>query len=265
MICEEYRCLLIGLETLSLLNAEVHDYYRNRNLIRGIEIPVDNYELTKKSRLLLSVKGSSTTQMTFTNLNLQLLKISDTICTSAEAGLMPGWTIAGLETELLRREKNCTKHYTKLSRDDSQLAPHQGSHGILNCYINYLLHLLFLPDLQRYLDGEITPETKISQLKCMSFAKASLRSFNLLAENMQFKSYAWYIRGLGSYYAEQSAYTLTKGLEKLQGENQEKEVRSILKRTLGTFSTLSDRSIFSARGAFILEHYVCLGHPDAIT
>ncbi|KAJ6093822.1 hypothetical protein N7499_003153 [Penicillium canescens] len=240
-VCEEYRCILVSLKALFMLNAEMHDYYRNPVLTQGAA------EL-------------SPMETTFTMLNSQLLKISDTICVSAEHGLMSECTLAVLETELDRMEKVCSELNTKLGGPGSQSISHQGGYGILHCYINYLLHLLFLPYLQRYLDGETTPETRLSALKCIAFAKATLRVFNLLAGSMQSKSYAWYMRGLGSYYAEQSAYTLIRGAAGLQGGKEDQEVEPLLNRTLEIFSKLSERSIFSARGAFILE-YRCMRQP----
>ncbi|KAK4960683.1 hypothetical protein LTR66_012943 [Elasticomyces elasticus] len=251
--CEEYRCLLTGMKTLSLLNAQVHDYYRNQDLIQDLFPPADIYKSAGEANLSLGVEESPP-QMTFTIMHLQLLEISHTITMSAEIGLKSEWSLRGLETELFRMEKHCSEVYANLGQSDSQLGSHQGSHGILHCYINYLVHLLFLPDLDRYLDGEITPETRISRSKCITFAKASLRNFNLLAENMQLKSYAWYIRGVGSYYAERSAYALTRCLAGFEEEDQDEETRHILNHTLGIFSALLDRSIFSARGAFLLEH-----------
>ncbi|KAJ5277478.1 hypothetical protein N7534_003566 [Penicillium rubens] len=230
MVCAEYRQLLIGLKMLFLLNAQMHDYYRNRDITQGIERRADIYKSTERPHLPISVEGSPTTQMTFTILNLQLLEISDKICVGTERGLMSEWSLAGLETELFRIEKQCSEIYTEVSESDSQLGSHPGIQGILHCYINYLLHLLFLPDLQRYLNGNIAPGTRISQLKCIVFANASLQCFNLLAEDMQSKSYGWYIRGLGSYYAEQSAYTLSRSRAALQENDQYQEVRSILKR-----------------------------------
>jgi hypothetical protein len=265
MVCEEYRQLLIGLKMLFLLNAQMHDYYRNRDITQGIEPRADIYESTERTHLPISVQGSPTTQITFTILNLHLLEISDRICVSAERGLMSEWNLAGLETELFRIEKQCSEIYTKVSEPDSQLGPHQCNQGILHCYINYLLHLLFLPDHQRYLDGDVAPGTRISQLKCIAFAKASLQCFNLLAENMQSKSYGWYIRGLGSYYAEQSAYTLTKSLAELQEDDQDQDTRTILSRTLEIFSALSDRSIFSTRGAFVIENQCMSRSSKAIS
>ncbi|KAJ6091095.1 hypothetical protein N7499_003246 [Penicillium canescens] len=240
-VCEEYRCILVSLKALFMLNAQMHDYYRNPVLTQGAA------EL-------------SPMETTFTMLNSQLLKISDTICVSAEHGLMSECTLAVLETELDRMEKVCSELNTKLGGPGSQSISHQGGYGILHCYINYLLHLLFLPYLQRYLDGETTPETRLSALKCIAFAKATLRVFNLLAGSMQSKSYAWYMRGLGSYYAEQSAYTLIRGAAGLQGGKEDQEVEPLLNRTLEIFSKLSARSIFSARGAFILE-YRCMPQP----
>ena len=250
---------------LFLLNAQVHDYYRNRDITQGIERRADIYKSTERPHLPISVEGSPTTQMTFTILNLQLLEISDKICVSAERGLRSEWSLAGLETELFRIEGQCSEIYTKVSESDSQIGSHPGSQGILHCYINYLLHLLFLPDLQRYLNGDIAPGTRISQLKCIAFAKASLQCFNLLAEDMQSKSYGWYIRGLGSYYAEQSAYTLSRSRAALQENDQYQEVRSILKRTLEIFSASSDRSIFSTRGAFVIENQCMSRSSKAIS
>ncbi|KAJ6091042.1 hypothetical protein N7499_002873 [Penicillium canescens] len=240
-VCEEYRCILVSLKAMFMLNAQMHDYYRNPVLTQGTA------ELSPR-------------ETTFTTLNSQLLKISDTICVSAERGLMSECTLAVLETELDRMEKACSELNTKLGGPGAQSISHQGGYDILHCYINYLLHLLFLPYLQRYLDGETTPETRLSALKCIAFAKATLRVFNVLAESMQSKSYAWYMRGLGSYYAEQSAYTLIRGAAGLQGEKEDQEFESLLNRTLEIFSKLSARSIFSARGAFILE-YRCMPQP----
>ncbi|KAK9846232.1 hypothetical protein MYU51_001969 [Penicillium brevicompactum] len=182
--CEEYRCLLTGMKTLSLLNAQVHDYYRNQDLIQDLFPPADIYKSAGEANLSLGVEESPP-QMTFTIMHLQLLEISHTITMSAEIGLKSEWSLRGLETELFRMEKHCSEVYANLGQSDSQLGSHQGSHGILHCYINYLVHLLFLPDLDRYLDGDMTPETKISQSKCITFAKASLRNFNFLAEDLQ--------------------------------------------------------------------------------
>ncbi|KAI3286512.1 hypothetical protein DTO002I6_8183 [Penicillium roqueforti] len=257
--CEEYRCLLTGMKTLSLLNAQVHDYYRSQDLIQDLLPPADIYQSTERANLPLSAEESPP-QMTFTILNLQLLEISHTISASTEIGMQSEWSLKCIEAELFRMEKHCSEVYANLSQSDSQLGAHQGSHDILDCYINYLLHFVFLTDLNRYLDGEITPETRISRSKCITFAKASLRNFNLLAENMQLKSYAWYIRGVGSYYAERSALTLTRCLAGFEEEDQDEEARRILNHTLGIFSALSDRSIFSARGAFILDNQ-CMPIP----
>ncbi|CAG8875815.1 unnamed protein product [Penicillium salamii] len=229
-VCEEYQCLLTDMKTLSLLNAQVHDYYHNQDLIQDLLPPADIYESTGRANLSLGVEESPP-QMTFTILNLQLLEISHTIFMSAEIGFKSEWSLDGLQTELFRMEKHCSEVYANLGHSDSQLGSHQGSHGILHCYINYLVHLLFLPDLDRYLDGDITPETRTSQQKCTIFAKASLRNFNLLAENMQCKSYAWYIRGVGSYYAERSALTLTRCLAGFEEEDQDEEARRILNHT----------------------------------
>ncbi|KAJ5300127.1 hypothetical protein N7508_007370 [Penicillium antarcticum] len=218
-VCEEYRCILVSLKALFMLNAQMHDYYRN---------PVLTQEYPEHSSLSTGAAELSPMETTFTMLNSQLLKISDTICVSAERGLMSECTLAVLETELDRMEKACSELNTKLGGPGSQSISHQGGYGILHCYINYLLRLLFLPYLQRYLDGETTPETRLSALKCIAFAKATLRVFNLLAESMQSKSYAWYMRGLGSYYAEQSAYTLIGGAAGLQGGKEDQEVESLL-------------------------------------
>ncbi|CAG7950025.1 unnamed protein product [Penicillium salamii] len=247
------------MKTLSLLNAQVHDYYRSQDLIQDLFPSADIYESTGRANLSLGVEELPP-QMTFTVLNLQLLEISHTISASTEIGMQSEWSLKCIEAELFRMKEHCSEVYANLSQSDSQLGAHQGSHDILDCYINYLLHLVFLPDLNRYLNGEITPETRISRSKCVTFAKASLRNFNLLAENMEFKSYAWYIRGVGSYYAERSAYALTRCLAGFQEGDQDEETRHILKHTLGIFSALSDRSIFSARGAFLLEHQ-CMSMP----
>jgi hypothetical protein len=191
----------------------MHDYYRKPELRQELQLLANT---GKQYREILSmsigVEGPSPTQMTFTYLTFQLSRISDTICLSAELALRSEWSVAALETKILSIEDHCSKLYTKSSRSDSQLvAPHVG-YGILNCYINYLLHLLFKPNLWQYLDRDIVPEAELSAFKCVAYAKASLRTFNHLAENMQPNTYAWYIRGLGSYYAEQSAYTLIRGL-----------------------------------------------------
>ncbi|CAG7948677.1 unnamed protein product [Penicillium salamii] len=259
IVSEEYRCLLTGMKTLSLLNAQVHDYYRNQDLIQDLLPPADIYESAGGANLSLGVEELPP-QMTFTILNLQLLEISHTISASTEIGMQSEWSLKCIEAELFRMEKHCSEVYAKLSQYDSQLGAHQGSHDILDCYINYLLHLVFLPDLNRYLDGEITPDTRISRSKCITFAKASLRNFNLLAEDMECKSYAWYIRGVGSYYAERSVLALTRCLAGFEEEDQDGEAKRILDHTLGIFSALSDRSIFSARGAFILDNQ-CMPIP----
>jgi hypothetical protein len=260
-VCEECRSLSIGLKTLFMLNGQMHDYYRNPELREQLQLLADTGKLSpENSRISMGVEGSSPAQMTFTHLKFQLLKISDTICLIAELGLRSEWSVAALEAEISLMEKHCSNLYTKSSGSGSQLvSPHMG-YGILHCYINYLLHLLFMPDLWQYLNGDIAPETELSAFKCMAFAKASLRTFNHLAENIQPNTYAWYIRGLGSYYAEQSASTLIRGATGLEGEKEDQEIRSLVERTLGIFSTLSDRSIFSTRGAFILE-YRCMPQP----
>ena len=256
--CEECRSLSIGLKTLFILNSQMHDYYSNPELRQELQLLADTGK-PENSSLSTGVEDSSPTQMTFTNLNFQFLRISDTICLSAERGLRSELSLAAHESEICLMETYCNELCTKFCESDSQLVVsqlvmHEGSYGLLHCHISYTLHLLFLPELWKYLDGDIGPETELSALKCMAFARSSLRTFNLLAENMQTGSYAWYIRGLGSYYAEQSAYTLIRGAAGLEEEKEDQEARSLVDRTLGIFSTLSDRSIFSTRGAFVLEH-----------
>ena len=103
MVCEEYRCLLISLKLLSflnvqvhksILNAQVHNYDRNRDLTQDIERLADTYESTGES---------PTTQMAFTIVNLQLLQVSDKI--SARAGVV--WRINVCLDHPKRVVRNC--------------------------------------------------------------------------------------------------------------------------------------------------------------
>ncbi|KAJ5751382.1 uncharacterized protein N7511_008347 [Penicillium nucicola] len=250
-VCKEFRAISIGLETLFIINAQMHDYYRNPELRQELQLLLDTAIETSE---LTAVEVLSPMQMTFTNLYFQLLKISETICSTTELGWRSDWSVSGLETEISRMEDCCSKLYIESNGAVLQsMSPHP-VFGILQCYINYVLHLLFLPDLENYLEGDIAVDTKLSAFKCIAFAKASLRTFNYLAENMQPNAYGWYIRGLGSYYAEQSAYSLARGAEELEGQEDAENCRSLVQRTLQIFSTLSGRSIFSARGASNLQH-----------
>lgn len=176
-VCEDCRSVSMGLKILFILNAHMHDYYRNPELRQELQLLTDTANESPESpNLSMGVEESFPTQMMFTDLSFQLSKISDTICLSAELDLRSEWSIAALETEILFMGEHCRKIYIESNGSDSQLMPFHVEYGILHCNINYLLHLLFVPDLWHYLEGHFAPDTVLSASKCIAYAEASLRT-----------------------------------------------------------------------------------------
>lgn len=109
---------------LSLLNTQIHDYYRNRDLTQDIKRLADTYKSTERSHLLISIEVSPTIQIIFTILSLQLLEISDIIFVSVKGGLISEYSLARVEIELHRIKKHCSEIYIKLGESNSEFAFH---------------------------------------------------------------------------------------------------------------------------------------------
>ncbi|KAJ5901454.1 hypothetical protein N7495_001982 [Penicillium taxi] len=232
IVCEEYSHLLIGLKALYILNTQIHDSNHHRDLTRY------------RSRLSPRAEVSSLTQMTFTILNFDLLIISDAICLEIEQDLVPEQKLAGFETKLKYMWQQCNKLYAEVNGSDLKLESHRVGHHLLRYHICYLMHLLFLPHLQRCLEGDIRPRTRSFSFKCTIFGMKTLQMFISLAMNKNCQQYARYIRCLGSYYAFRSADTVRGAYKKLQSREKQQEARFLLNRTYKIFSETPNRTPF---------------------
>ncbi|CAG8887474.1 unnamed protein product [Penicillium egyptiacum] len=213
MACEEHRILWIGLKMLCSMNFQVHGHCHDPEVSRSIRLltGIDYEKPVKVHNLSISTKASTLPEKTFTMLQFQVLKMSDTIAMSMQHDLLSEWTLPGVIGELSHMEKYYSELSTRLDGSDLQLGFWKGSFDILQYTVQYLLQRLYMPYLEKYLDGDTTPDSQSAAIKCIRCARATLRLFSSLTGNQHLKAFTWYFRGFGAYYAAMSRRTLDRG------------------------------------------------------
>ncbi|KAJ5628543.1 hypothetical protein N7490_010771, partial [Penicillium lividum] len=195
------------------------------------------------------------TQMTYLLLSFRLYKISTKICeTIFTYPQASRFTLTQLEAELMAVRDLCDTRY-QVDQDPLPVH-HQANLNILYSQIHQLLLLLLRPNLCRFIQGEITPETCESRAKCMASAKVSLSIFQTLLESSQFAPYRWYTSGLGSFNAFHAAVVLSVGLLNPENEAEFDDFKETLTKALDMFASLSIRSTFCSKAVPVVRQII---------
>ncbi|KAJ6109911.1 hypothetical protein N7486_002146 [Penicillium sp. IBT 16267x] len=260
---EERRRVWTGLMMLYTIHNASFGSLDQQLINQDVKMPadVDDIDLLTSPSAPTSEPSSSPsasrpTQMTYLLLSLRLYKISTRICeTIFTYPQASRFTTAQLEAELLTVRDLCDARYHS-DRQDPLPVHHQANLNILYSQIHQLLLLLLRPNLCRFIQGEITPETCESRSKCMASAKASLLIFQTLLESSQFAPYKWYTSGLGSFNAFHAAVVLAVGLLNPEYEAEFDEIKESLTKALDMFASLSVRSIFCSKAVPIVRQII---------
>ncbi|KAJ5824490.1 hypothetical protein N7447_006830 [Penicillium robsamsonii] len=257
---EERRRVWAGLMMLYTVQNTAFGSLDQQSLTRDVKMPadIDDVDLLTSP----SIKRPSPTpfprptQMTYLLLNFRLYRISSKICeTIFSYPNTSRFTTSHLEAEIISVREMVDARYTP-DTNKPLLVHHQANHHILYSQIHQLLLLLLRPNLCRYLQGEITPETCATRAKCIASAKASLSIFEILLETPSFKPYKWYTGGLGSFHAFHAAVTLAVILLIPEGQHEYEEIKEILDRALDMFASLSVRSVFCSKAVPIIRQMI---------
>lgn len=268
---EERRRVWTGLMMLYTIHNTSFGSLDQQFINQDVKMPadVDDIELLTSPSAPTSDPSSSPsasrpTQMTYLLLSFRLYKISTRICeTLFTYPQASRFTIAQLEAELLTVRDLCDARYQSDNQDPLPVH-HQANLNILYSQIHQLLLLLLRPNLCRFVQGEITPETCESRSKCMASAKASLSIFQTLLESSQFAPYKWYTSGLGSFNAFHGAVVLAVGLLNPENEAEFDEIKECLTKALDMFASLSVRSIFCSKAVPVVRQIMYVLPPIAL-
>lgn len=259
---EERRRVWTGLMMLYTIQNSSFGSMHQQSLAQDVKMPsdIDDIDLLTGGSISMASDHSASlchvppTQMTYLLLTFRLHKISTRICeTIFSYPQTPRYSVAQLEAEVLAVRDICNARYQIDSSQEALAVHHQANLNILYGQIHQLLLLLFRPSLCRYLQGEITAETRAARSKCMASAKASLSIFQTLFESKQFSPYKWYTSGLGSFHAFHAAVVLAVGLLSPDSQAEFKETKETLSKALDLFASLSVRSIFCSRAVPIVR------------
>ncbi|KAJ5920975.1 hypothetical protein N7466_009301 [Penicillium verhagenii] len=259
---EERRRVWAGLMMLYTIHNTSFGSLDQQLINQDVRMPadVDDIDLLTTPNITSDPSSSPSsnrpTQMTYLLLSHRLYKISTKICeTIFTYPQVSRFTIAQLEAELMSVRDLCDSRY---SLDNGEQLPvhHQANLNILYSQIHQLLLLLLRPNLCRFIQGEITPETCESRAKCMASAKASLAIFQTLLESSQFAPYKWYTSGLGSFNAFHAAVVLAVGLLNPENEAEFDEIKETLSKALDMFASLSVRSIFCSKAVPVVRQII---------
>lgn len=262
---EERRRVWAGLMILYTIQKTAFGSLVQDNLKQDVKMPadIDDVDLITSSNLTRPAPSTSPglTHMTHLCFSFRLYKISSQICeTIFSYPSTPRFTTSQLEAEITSVSEMVAARYTVDTMTPLPIH-HQANHHILHSQIQQLLLLLLRPGLCRYIQGEITPETCAIRTKCIASAKTLLSSFNTLFETPSFRSYKWYIGGLGSFYAFHAAVTLAVVLVIPEGQSEYDEIKDLLDRALDIFASLSVRSAFCGKGIPIVRRIMYVQVP----
>jgi hypothetical protein len=199
------------------------------------------------------------TQMTYLLLEYQLKKISLMICETLFT-FTPRFNVPHIETEILAVHETCDKRYQLNANGETLPAHHLANLNILYGHIHQLFLLVLRPNLCRYLQGEITPETCSARAKCATSAKATLAIYQSLHDLPQYSAYKWYNSGLGSFHAFHAAVVLCAILMGPDGQFEFTEIHDLLRGSLDAFAALSNRSNFCSKAVPVLRQLLFVAH-----
>ncbi|KAJ5752174.1 hypothetical protein N7520_009091 [Penicillium odoratum] len=259
---EERRRVWTGLMMLYTIQNTSFGSLDQQLLNQDVKMPadVDDIDLLTAPNAPTSDPSSTPsanrpTQMTYLLLSFRLYKISTKICeTIFTYPHASRFTLTQLEAELMAVRDLCDARY-QVDQDPLPVH-HQANLNILYSQIHQLLLLLLRPNLCRFIQGEITPETCESRAKCMASAKVSLTIFQTLLESSQFAPYKWYTSGLGSFNAFHAAVVLAVGLLNPENEAEFDDFKETLTKALDMFASLSVRSTFCSKAVPVVRQII---------
>lgn len=223
-----------------------------------VELPADieDDDLTLDKCNHLPGKDDAPTKMTYLLYKFRLYNLAFEICqltctdNHAKAD--------ALDVKISYEQQH---HFTRFaSRPLAELEPyHQAHYYILTIYTNHLTVLLHRPWLSdnRY---------KQSSCRCERAVTTILSNFEKLSSDPIFRSYRWYVDGLGSFYAFFSITTLLvlHGNGQLDGQSRPETMRLLL-RCVELLVSNASRSAVCSKAAAILEPAVQHLNPVVLT
>ncbi|KAB8270143.1 hypothetical protein BDV30DRAFT_241790 [Aspergillus minisclerotigenes] len=192
------------------------------------------------------------TQTTYLLLEYQLSKISSMICETLFT-FAPRFSISQIETEILAIHETCDKRYQLDASGETLPSHHLANLNTLYGHLHQLFLLSLRPNLCRYLQGEVTPETCSARAKCAASAKATLAIYQSLHDLPQYSTYKWYNSGLGSFHAFHAVVVLCAILMHPDSQFEFTETHDLLWRSLDAFAALSNRSNFCSKAVPVIR------------
>ncbi|OJJ00693.1 hypothetical protein ASPVEDRAFT_51822 [Aspergillus versicolor CBS 583.65] len=223
-----------------------------------VELPADieDDDLTLDTYRNLPSKGDAPTKMTYLLYKFRLYNLAFEICQLTSPDDRAKADALGAK---ISYEQQC--HFTRFtSRPLAELEPyHQAHYYILANYTNHLTVLLHRPWLSdnRY---------KQSSDRCEHAATIILSNFEKLYSEPIFRSYRWYVDGLGSFYAFFSITTLLvlHGNGQLDGQARPETIILLL-RCVELLVNNASRSAVCSKAAAVLEPVVQHLNPVDLT
>lgn len=267
---EERRRSWAGLMMLYTIHNSSFGSLDQSMISQDVKMPIDVDDvdlltgsgLPSTSEPTSSPSTSRPTQMTYLLLSTRLYKISNRICETIFTFPQSRFSSSQLESELFAIREICDARYQD-SGDGQESLPthHQANLHILHSHIDQLFLLLLRPSLCRFLQGEVTTETRTARARCMAVAKESLSVFQTMLESPQFAPYKWYTSGLGSFHAFHAAVVLAVGLINPESQAEFDQMKELLCKALDLFAALSIRSIFCSKAVPVVRQIMYVSYP----
>ncbi|KAL4953342.1 hypothetical protein BDW69DRAFT_165512 [Aspergillus filifer] len=148
----------------------------------------------------VSEPGAPPTKMTYLLYKFRLYNLAFDICQLSHSARADSATISALERRIAY-EQQC--HSTRFAgTQNMELEPyHQAHYYILANYTNLLTLLLYRPFLPTTASEVNSQMQNNASLSCSAAATTILANFLKLSSDSIFRSYRWYVDGLGSFFA----------------------------------------------------------------
>ncbi|KAL4969954.1 Zn(II)2Cys6 transcription factor [Aspergillus stella-maris] len=155
----------------------------------------------------LTEPGAAPTKMTYLLYKFRLYNLAFDICQLSPSARADSATISALERRIAY-EQQC--HSTRFAgTQNMELEPyHQAHYYILANYTNLLTLLLYRPFLSTNTSNANSQMHDTASSCCSAAATTILANFLKLSSDAIFRSYRWYVDGLGSFFAFFSITTL---------------------------------------------------------
>ncbi|BCS22973.1 Zn(II)2Cys6 transcription factor [Aspergillus puulaauensis] len=223
-----------------------------------VELPADieDDDLKLDASNHLPGKDDAPTKMTYLLYKFRLYNLAFEICQLTLRDSRAN--LESIDRRIAYEEQHHFERFT--SRPLAELEPyHQAHYYILAIYTNHLTVLLHRPWLSENI-------YKQSSDRCEHAATTILSNFEKLYSGPIFRSYRWYVDGLGSFYAFFSITTLLV----LHGNGQldvqsRPETINLLLRCVGLLVSNASRSSVCSKAAAILEPVVQHLNPVDLT